>query len=113
MEERVAKEAVTKEEIVQYTINILTGITIPVMQSDTIGMAIKSAANNLIVLQEMMQSEKESKADGTAQAGDPEWQTESTGDDPGNEAAAVNHARLFPEDDGAEPKEDKNGNAEV
>ena len=89
-QETMEKATVTKEDVVQYTINILTGIQIPVMQSDTIGTAIKSAVNNLIVLQEMMQEEKAGSADA-----DPE-----DGSIP-----------LFPENE--EPKEDENGNAEV
>lgn len=89
-QETMEKATVTKEDVVQYTINILAGIQIPVMQSDTIGTAVKSAVNNLIVLQEMMQEEKAISADA-----DPE-------DGP---------VPLFPEND--EPKEDENGNAEV
>ena len=57
MEQKSEKAPISKEDIVRYTINILTGITIPAMQGRTTGAAIESAVNNLIVLQEMMQQE--------------------------------------------------------
>lgn len=105
-------ETITKEDIVQYTINILTGITIPVMQSDTIGTAVKSAVNNLIVLQEMMQDEK---AHRTEKASQQQGAAGLASDAACNASAATTTdcGALFPEDDGKELKEDNDGNAEI
>lgn len=55
----------TKDEIVQFTINILEGIQgIPVILSQQIGVPIQKAAMNLHVLQRMMEQEKKAAEEG-------------------------------------------------
>lgn len=112
-QETMEKATVTKEDVVQYTINILSGIQILAIQSDTIGTAIKSAVNNLIVLQEMMRDERAARKDGEA-SGTPSGQAEE--DEParaGDSGCSQTGESDDQEDGGEEPGEDKNGNAEV
>ena len=48
----------TKEQVVDFTINILGKIRIPVAMIDDIGAPINSAIKNLAVLKQMMEMEK-------------------------------------------------------
>lgn len=48
----------TKDDIIQFTINILSGISVPVPQIDEIGVPIKKALGNLYVLQQMLKIEQ-------------------------------------------------------
>ena len=48
----------TKEQIVDFTINILGKISIPVAMIDDIGTPISSAIKNLVVVKQMMEMEE-------------------------------------------------------
>ena len=48
----------TKEEVVQFTVNLLSKISIPVELSEVIGVPICQAIGNLRVLSEMLEKEK-------------------------------------------------------
>ena len=48
----------TKEQVIQFTINILEKISIPVLAVDSIGVPIKKALGNLYVLQQMLEMEQ-------------------------------------------------------
>lgn len=48
----------TKDEVIQFTINILSGINVPVPQIDEIGVPISKALRNLQIVQLMMKEEK-------------------------------------------------------
>lgn len=47
----------TKEEVVQFTINILSGISVPVTEAKEIGVPVLNAIGNLKVLQEIIAAE--------------------------------------------------------
>ena len=49
----------TKEQVVQFTINILSDISVPVTHAEEIGVPIQKAIKNLQVVQVMMKEEKE------------------------------------------------------
>lgn len=49
----------TKDEVIQFTINILSGINVPVPMIDEIGVPISKALRNLQIVQLMMKEEKE------------------------------------------------------
>ena len=49
----------TKEQIIQFTINILSGLQIPVMEAENIGVPVRNAVKNLMVLQGMMEAENQ------------------------------------------------------
>lgn len=48
----------TKEQVIQFTINILSAIRVPAMEAEEIGTPILKAIKNLMVVQEMMEAEK-------------------------------------------------------
>lgn len=48
----------TKGEIIQFTINILSAIRVPALEAEEIGMPIEKAIKNLMVVQEMIETEK-------------------------------------------------------
>lgn len=48
-----------KEEIIQATINVLNGISVPIVFGDSITRPICGAVNNLQIVLEMLQKEKE------------------------------------------------------
>ena len=48
----------TKKDVIQFTINILSAIRVPAMEAEEIGTPILKAINNLMVVQEMMEAEK-------------------------------------------------------
>ena len=63
----------TKEQVVQFTINILSEIRVPALQSEEIGVPIENAVKNLLIVQKMMDAEKtnnESQKDLETNAGD-------------------------------------------
>lgn len=75
----------TKDEVIQFTINILSGINVPVLMIDEIGVPIKKALCNLQIVQLMMKEEKE-KQD---QSQDEKYETDEIdfgedGDEDGN-----------------------------
>lgn len=51
----------TKEEVLQFTINILGKIDVPGAYVKTIGVPIMNAIDNLFVLKQMLEVEKESR----------------------------------------------------
>lgn len=75
----------TKEDVIQFTINILSGINVPVPQIDEIGVPSSKALHNLQIVQLMMKEEKE-KQD---QSQDEKYETDEIdfgedGDEDGN-----------------------------
>ena len=75
----------TKDEVIQFTINILSGINVPVLMIDEIGVPIKKALCNLQIVQLMMKEKKE-KQD---QSQDEKYETDEIdfgedGDEDGN-----------------------------
>lgn len=48
----------TKKDVIQFTINILSAIRVPAMEAEEIGTPILKAIKNLMVVQEMMEAEK-------------------------------------------------------
>lgn len=48
----------TKEQIVDFTINILSGIEVPAVKASSIGVPIENAINNLHVVQQMIEMEE-------------------------------------------------------
>lgn len=48
----------TKEDVIQFTINILSGICVSALEAEEIGVPIGRAVKNLHVLQQMMEMEK-------------------------------------------------------
>lgn len=48
----------TKEDVIQYTINILSGISIPAILTKSIGIPISNALDNLNVIRQMLEAEK-------------------------------------------------------
>lgn len=55
------KESYSKAEIVQFTLNILGGITIPVELSEVIGVPVCKAIGNLKVLEKALELEETAK----------------------------------------------------
>lgn len=49
----------TKEQVVQFTINILSDISVPVTHAEEIGVPVQKAIKNLQIVQLMMKEEKE------------------------------------------------------
>jgi hypothetical protein len=49
----------TKEQVIQFTINILSDISVPVTRAEEIGVPIQKAIKNLQIVQLMMKEEKE------------------------------------------------------
>lgn len=48
----------TKEQVIQFTINILSEVKVPATKASEIGVPIEKSINNLLVVQEMMEAEK-------------------------------------------------------
>ena len=48
----------TKEQVIQFTINILSKVKVPATKASEIGVPIEKSINNLLVVQEMMEMEK-------------------------------------------------------
>lgn len=53
----------TKEQVIQFTINIMSAIRVPAMETEEIGTPILKAIKNLMVVQEMMEAEKKETVD--------------------------------------------------
>lgn len=75
----------TKEQVIQFTINILGEIRVPVAEVEEIGVPISKALRNLQIVQLMMKEEKE-KQD---QSQDEKYETDEIdfgedGDEDGN-----------------------------
>lgn len=80
----------TKEQVIEFTINILSGINVPVPQIDEIGVPISKALRNLQIVQLMMKEEKE-KQD---QSQDEKYETDGIdfGEDGDEDGNGENHA---------------------
>ena len=48
----------TKEQIIQFTINILSEVNVPATKASEVGVPIESAIKNLLVVQNMIEIEK-------------------------------------------------------
>lgn len=66
----------TKEDVVQFTINILSNVQIPGNQIKSIGIPINNAIENLNVLQQMLEAEEKAMAEKIEDAGDLEDEAE-------------------------------------
>lgn len=71
-----------KEEIIQATINVLNGISVPVVFGDSITRPICGAVNNLQIVLGMLQKEKEAPTEEPEELKDVDF----GGDDDGREA---------------------------
>lgn len=60
----------TKEEVIQFTINILSGIHVTALEIDEIGIPIRNAVQNLEVLKEMIAAEKQTSESNAEEAED-------------------------------------------
>ena len=80
----------TKDEVLQFTINILGGIRVPVAEVEEIGVPISKALHNLQIVQLMMKEEKE-KQD---QSRDKKYETDEIdfGEDGDEDGNGENHA---------------------
>lgn len=57
----------TKTEVVQVTINLLSNINVPAVLSESIGIPVLNAIKNLGILKSMIESEEEQKAQDTSE----------------------------------------------
>lgn len=60
----------TKKDVIQFTINILSAIRVPAMEAEEIGTPILKAIMNLMVVQEMMEAEKNQQPAEKEEAGE-------------------------------------------
>lgn len=57
----------TKTEVVQVTINLLSNINVPAVLSESIGIPVLNAIKNLGILKSMIEMEEEQKAQDTSE----------------------------------------------